>query len=348
MCVNTRALDLVYVHALDDTVYTYSTMRRVLRARLGRHRLERDEDPRAWLDPLGGAQCECAAGEHTDSCFVWVHDGATPNSAAETCGHDQLYPVALSCRDGNLRVGGTLTDVTFLAIDEPFDNYGYCELFAVDIEWPTPAGPLKGVDTTTLLGLSFADLEISLASRTKRDAAWERQIGALTSTSIIYAYSYCSLVKTNGVTKLSYGYVTGGLADPALLVADDPTIWPALDASKGDFSLLERGAWGGGIVSGPQTDMSTARGEAFGILALLVHTMQLLDMATTPKTLRVWSFCDNKGDCDKFNGDPDVHGDYEHNGADPDVWALMFRLKGKYCVRVSAINGRQIGTTLLE
>ena len=22
-----------------------------------------------------------------------------------------------------------------------------------------------------------------------------------------------------------------------------------------------------------------------------------------------------------------VHGDYEHNGADPDVWALMFRLK---------------------
>ena len=40
--------------------------------------------------------------------------------------------------------------------------------------------------------------------------------------------------------------------------------------SAWDLETLEQGTWGGGVVDGPQEDHSTFRGEAFGLLAVLV------------------------------------------------------------------------------
>ena len=102
----TGTLDLVHVHGFDGTQLIYSTMRRVLRTRLHRHHLEEGQTPRDWLEPLGGAQCHCENGDHKDPCFVWAHDRAAPHGATETCPATDLYPVAISCRDGYLRSGG--------------------------------------------------------------------------------------------------------------------------------------------------------------------------------------------------------------------------------------------------
>jgi hypothetical protein len=160
---------------------------------------------------------------------------------------------------------------------------------------------------------------------------------SIPDTSIIYAYSDCSLVTIDGVTKLSYGWLTAGVADPGLTSTSDPTAWPALASTELDFSDLTRGAWGGGVVGGPQSDHSTARGEAFGVLAVLLFTDTLLRTGAIPPTARVWSFCDNKGDVDRFNGTPDVLGDHDLTGADPDMWALLFALKKRLgpCFRLT-------------
>ena len=64
--------------------------------------------------------------------------------------------------------------MTFLAINEPFNRYGCHDVLAADIERTALVGTLKGVDTRALLGLSFADPKVSLATRIKRDASWER------------------------------------------------------------------------------------------------------------------------------------------------------------------------------
>ena len=42
--------------------------------------------------------------------------------------------------------------------------------------------------------------------------------------------------------------------------------------SEWDLGALEEGTWGGGVIDGPGSDLTTFRGEAFGLLATLRYT----------------------------------------------------------------------------
>jgi hypothetical protein len=41
--------------------------------------------------------------------------------------------------------------------------------------------------------------------------------------------------------------------------------------SEWDLDTLEEGTWGGGVIDGPSSDLTTFRGEAFGLLATLQY-----------------------------------------------------------------------------
>jgi hypothetical protein len=319
-----------------DGTIPVTRVRPILRSRLARHSLDGDTTPEGWLSDVGGATCQCAGAGHVDACYVWAdpQDDTPEWFAIEAC---ELIPVAFATQDGTLRTGGRGSHATFLAIDETRDESGRYDVYPGSVPPLITLDVLDVVDAQTVMGVSFASDEISAKRRDSSASNWAHTLTQLTDTSIIYAYSDCSLVTIDGVTKLSYGWLTAGVADPGLTSTSDPTAWPALASTELDFSDLTRGAWGGGVVGGPQSDHSTARGEAFGVLAVLLFTDTLLRTGAIPPTARVWSFCDNKGDVDRFNGTPDVLGDHDLTGADPDMWALLFALKKRLgpCFRLT-------------
>ena len=99
-------------------------------------------------------------------------------------------------------------------------------------------------------------------------------------------------------------------------------LWPSLGATDLDFADLRAGAYGGGVVHGPQSDLTTYRGEAMGVMAVMLYTINCL-----PRGMRVWALCDNESVCDTFNMAPGLRGDYDLRGCDPDVWSVLYKLK---------------------
>jgi hypothetical protein len=295
---------------------------RVAKRKLHRRSLSLGERPESWLELLGGAGCDCLPdGEHTHACFVWADSADDASLPRITVTRGEVTPCGFTTRAG-VSGGCSPRKVTFVAVDEGSTDPGHWL-----IDPPAHEDALREVDVDTITGVSFEDAGISHATRCVRSGAWARTCVDLEPDSILYVYSDCSLIRKHGVAQVSYGWVTAGLCDPLLTDPTDPLTWPYVSDTELDFQSLERGAWGGGRVSGPQLDMSTSRGEAFGVLAVMLFYYSLLGRPDTPPTLRVWSFCDNKGVCDRFNGDPDVHGDYDP-GIDPDLWSLLFHLKG--------------------
>ena len=315
-------LDLVRVVDTCDGMLHCVQLQRICRRRMTRHSLSSGETMDEWLELTGGSHCSCTDEDtHCTSCFVWADTSHDTGLTMVKVPAAELLPVAFSVREGTLCGHTGAVEAKFVVIDEEAPLTCTATLTPT-----TQIGLLTGVDTITLLGTSFEDREVSEWTRERRCTAWSTAVTALWTGAILYTYTDCSLITKDGITKLAYGWVTGGTSDPDILTDDGPDKWPSLDATKKDFSLLVRGAWGGGIVSGPQSDMSTSRGEAFGVLAMMVHVTELLSDGLIPPTTRVWSFCDNKGVCDRFNTDPDVHGEYDV-GIDPDLWALMLALK---------------------
>jgi hypothetical protein len=320
-------LDMVRVVGMEWDTLSCVVLPRVARRRLGRHALDGHETFDDWLDLLGGCGCDCAPtcdeSDHTASCYVWVDSADDPALPSIVLPRSGAIPCGYTARSGRLNSGTSTTATTFIAVDD-----GPLALGIQEVALSIPSDVLGGVDVDTIVGRSFTDPALSQRVTCARRGAWARSVVEATGDSILYTYSDCSLIKRDGVSLLSYGWVTAGLCDPALIVTNDPLTWPAISDTKLDFMSLEHGAWGGGRVSGPQLDMSTSRGEAFGVIAVMLFALDLLAQPSTPRALRIWSFCDNKGVCDRLNADPDVHGDHDP-GIDPDVWALLFALKAR-------------------
>ena len=133
--------------------------------------------------------------------------------------------------------------------------------------------------------------------------------------------------------RVSYGWVTAGVANNHLVKAvgsEEEGGWRIDPAqSAWDLETLEQGTWGGGVVDGPQEDHSTFRGEAFGLLAVLVWLYHSEWQGRLDHRL------DNEAVVHKFNRDDTLYTDYEKCVyADPDVWAAIYKLKHQVGRRV--------------
>ena len=225
--VRSGDLDVLRIISLEGRVARCTPLRRVLRAKLGRHKLDGGVTPESWMEDLGWLPCTCRAHEHPDSCYVWVDlVGVTLEGVWTEIDICDIAPMAFSRRDGKLTVGGVPKPATFLAVDEQADERGCYDTAVYNVTVPPPTDPLDGVDTLSIIGRSFVDRETTTLVRQQRAEAWERTCSRLARGDVVFAYSDCSLIKENGVTKLAYGWLFAGAASPSIIDAERPELWP--------------------------------------------------------------------------------------------------------------------------
>ena len=130
-----------------------------------------------------------------------------------------------------------------------------------------------------------------------------------------------------------HGWLSAGCADAELVKevsSDGSGHWHLSQTeSEWDLNTLEEGTWGGGVIDGPSSDLTTFRGEAFGLLA----TLQYVKVGGWAG--RVQHRLDNEAVVMKFNKDQRLITAYQgcvH--ADSDVWTALYLLKEELGSRV--------------
>ena len=163
---------------------------------------------------------------------------------------------------------------TVVLVDEPSQWWLNAAWAVPGTEWVFPRD--------RVVGLQFRDHSTTGRQVAEAQQAWLRSLHTQAqcwtqspvSTPVLYSYSDCSLDRVSGYVRVSYGWVTAGVANQHLVREVGPPgsgMW-RLDPGESawDLTALEKGTWGGGVVDGPKEDHSTFRGEAFGLLATLV------------------------------------------------------------------------------
>ena len=103
-------------------------------------------------------------------------------------------------------------------------------------------------------------------------------------------------------------------------------------SQNGTWTPLRRAPGGGGVIDGPSSDLTTFRGEAFGLLATLQYVKD------GKWTGRVQHRLDNEAVVMKFNKDQRLITAYQgcvH--ADSDVWAALYLLKEELGARIQVV-----------
>ena len=221
-------------------------------------------------------------------------------------------------------------------VDEPLQWWLNAEWRVPETEWVFPRD--------RVVGLQFRDHSTNNRQVTKAQQAWLKSLHTQShcwtqsplSIPVLYSYSDCSLDRVDGYVRVSYGWVTAGVANQHLVRevgAPGSGMW-RLDPGESawDLATLEKGTWGGGVVDGPKEDHSTFRGEAFGLLATLVW------LEGSEWQGRLEHRLDNEAVVNKYNADDALYTDYERCVyADPDVWAALFSLKARMGNRVKVL-----------
>ena len=183
-------------------------------------------------------------------------------------------------------------------------------------QWEVPEGSWA-FPRHRVVGEQFSNTSVQLSEVHKAQGAWQATLQVQATAvhqmrppiNVLYSYSDCSLVRGAGYVMVSYGWVTAGVANSQLVRAVGPEggggwrIDPA--QSAWDLETLEQGTWGGGVIDGPQEDHSTFRGEAFGLLAVLVWLYHPDCQGRLDHRL------DNVAVVHKFNKDDTLYTDYE-------------------------------------
>ena len=161
-----------------------------------------------------------------------------------------------------------------MLVDEP-------EQWWHNARWVTPLAGWE-FPTERVVGLQFRDHCTRPAKEERARRAWQgtlrTQAGCMSQRPptrlVLYSYSDCSLDRVDGFVRVSYGWVTAGVANKHLVkkVGVPGNGQWRLDPgdSAWDLETLKKGTWGGVVVDGPREDHSTFRGEAFGLLSTLV------------------------------------------------------------------------------
>ena len=218
-----------------------------------------------------------------------------------------------------------------VVVDEPHEWW-------LQAQWEIPTGAWA-FPKHRVVGEQFSNSKVQRSQVLKAQQAWWKtlQVQATTAASlpanVLYSYSDCSLIRKAGYIVVSYGWVTAGVANRHLVreVGTEGSGRWRLDPAQSawDLETLEKGTWGGGVVDGPQEDHSTFRGEAFGLLAVLVWLYYSEWQGRLDHRL------DNEAVVHKYNRDDTLYTDYEKAVyADPDVWAAIYKLKHLLGVRV--------------
>ena len=213
----------------------------------------------------------------------------------------------------------------------------------LNAEWTVP-GTEWVFPRDRVVGLQFRDHIATSRQVTEAQQAWLRSLHTQTqcwaqspmSTPVLHSYSDCSLDRASGYVRVSYGWVTAGVANQHLVRevgAPGSGMW-RLDPGESawDLAALEKGTWR----RRPKEDRSTFRGEAFGLLATLIW------LEGSEWQGRLGHRLDNEAVVNKYNADDALYTDYERCVyADPDVWAALFALKARLGSRVKVLWQRK-------
>ena len=181
-----------------------------------------------------------------------------------------LIPVATSRMDGG-EAEVVCQSKDIVVIDEPSSEPGVVNWKTPEDEWTFP------VDR--VVGEQFLYTRLEMSTRNSRLKAWRHSIVHLRitgTTAVLYTYSDCTLLRSAaGRASSAYGWLAAGCAD-AWLVKEVPSDgsghWHLSQLeSEWDLNTLEESTWKGGVIDGPSSELTTFRGEAFGLLATLQY-----------------------------------------------------------------------------
>ena len=155
--------------------------------------------------------------------------------------------------------------------------------------------------------------------------------------AVLYTYSDCTLLRSAaGRASSAYGWLSAGCADKGLVKevsSDGSGHWHLSQTeSEWDLNTLEEGTRGGGVIDGPNSYLTTFRGEVFGLLA----TLQYVEVGGW--AARVQHRLDNEAVVTKFNKDRRLVTAYQgcvH--ADSDLWIASYLLNEELGSRVQLV-----------
>jgi hypothetical protein len=184
-------------------------------------------------------------------------------------------------------------------------------------------------DMERIAGTSYLGTRLTQMQSDRRHCTWSDTMACATEESVLYGYSDCSKIKVGPRQVLSYGWLTAGLASPQCVIENADGSWDLVNSDY-DFADLRPGLWGGAIVQGPQKELTTYRGEAFGALGTMVGTRLAGYVGRLSITL------DNEAVVNKFNArqpmveEPSETGEHQLDSApclddlaDSDLWAAI-------------------------
>ena len=192
------------------------------------------------------------------------------------------------------------------------------------------------MDEEGVVGAEFKHAGMTHTAAEARKEVWREHcdsIGQRGGTGYIYTYSDCSKIGEKEIRKVSYAWLTLGMVaeesmEGRMVLRDQQ--------AELDFRDMRVGLWGGGVMHGPPEDMSTYRGEAYGLLATMIG---LRREGWLSKGGGVVHSLDNKADANKYNKITDEEASEEEarEGADADLWTAIRREQikwgGKFKVR---------------
>lgn len=168
---------------------------------------------------------------------------------------------------------------------------------------------------------------------TNRKDRWKEQIRQANEKTVLLVASDCAMTQGNQPKKLSYGYLSAGIIPNRHVKEGQDGTWTvdSIELEK-DHSFLQKGMWGGGVVSGPQQDLTTFRGESVGMLA----TMKALREEEWPG--RIYHVYDNLASVNRVNKTPaplphPAATAAPEDTADPDVMAAIRQEQRKWGTR---------------
>jgi hypothetical protein len=204
------------------------------------------------------------------------------------------------------------------------------------VKWASPTTCWQ-LDVTTLAGTRYAGTSEPPDSLLEKANAWDETMLEAECDSVLYGYSDCSKTRVGPRQVLSYGWTTGGLAHSPLIRGIGTAQW-TVARSEDDFADLQPGLWGGGVVQGQQRELTTFRGEAYGVLSLMTGVR----LTGFPGHLLILE--DNKAVADKFCGrvpvvdEPQSASDASvpclDDLADADLWAAIDAERARWGGRV--------------
>jgi hypothetical protein len=125
------------------------------------------------------------------------------------------------------------------------------------------------LNAANLSGTCYKGTKLKPTAIATRASSWAHTMANHTAQSVLLGFSDCSKATAGPKKALSYGWITGGLVDPAHVIELGGGRWSLRQGAEDDFRGMQRGLWGGAVIQGCQRELTTYRGEGMGVLGIM-------------------------------------------------------------------------------